>query len=132
MANRCEQPVGRITNRNRNPEEDGGEPPGEREATGDPQRGRRSQEDLPIFNEHDAPRALPRETKPCEQFSGARALRRTKAEVPFWISRGDEPDRPFAERAGAVEENNRCHDHILTRVCERGSRPLRSRGQLRA
>jgi hypothetical protein len=129
MANGGDQAVHRIAKGHGNPEEDAGEPPWKSEPAGDTKGGRRPQRDLPFFNEDDAPRAVSRDAEPREQLGGLGCLRRAEAEVALRVACGDEADRSFAERAGAVEENDAGHENILrrSRCCRSVSRRGRSK-----
>jgi hypothetical protein len=109
MTNGGDDAIDGVAQGHGDPQEDGGEPPWQREPAGDAKRRRRAQGDLSVLDQDDAARAVARDTELGQQFGGLRRLRRAEPEVALRVARGDESHRSFAERAGTVEQNDARH-----------------------
>lgn len=75
----------------------------------DAERGRGSQEDLPVLDEHDAAGRAAGQAVLGQHARARWRLRRAKAEVPLRIAPRDEADRSLAERARAIEQDDAAH-----------------------
>lgn len=113
VPNRRHHAVCGIPQRRGDNEQHAREPPRPTQSARNPQRRRRAEKDLAVFDQDDAARAVPCRPELGEQFGGTRRLGCTKSKVGVGIARRDESDRSLTERTGAIEEDDAGQGTIL-------------------